>query len=109
MRHVTEMSRTFSTSRIHREVIQAKGQAGSNQKSAVVVMKGLSGWSSGSTIPRTAADLRDLVSDGDLHPGGRPAASTTAVPAYDDADVVPPRRRSRDDHSQPSVDHLAGT
>ena len=35
MCHVTEMSRTFSTSRIHREVIQAKGHAGSNQKSAL--------------------------------------------------------------------------
>ena len=29
------MSRTFSTSSIQREVIQAKGQSGSNQKSAV--------------------------------------------------------------------------
>ena len=36
MCQVTSMSRTFSTSRIHREVIQAKGQAGSNQKSAFV-------------------------------------------------------------------------
>src|SRR4051812_39577736 len=32
------MSRTFSTSRIHREVIQAKGQRGSNQKSACGVV-----------------------------------------------------------------------
>ena len=31
------MSRCFSTSRIHREVIQAKGQSGSNQKSALVM------------------------------------------------------------------------
>ena len=37
MCQVTEMSRTCSTSRIHREVIQAKGHAGSNQKSALVV------------------------------------------------------------------------
>ena len=38
MCQVTEMSRTFSTSRIQREVIQANGQAGSNQKSALVVV-----------------------------------------------------------------------
>jgi hypothetical protein len=31
------MSRTFSTSRIHREVIQAHGQSGSNQKSTLAV------------------------------------------------------------------------
>ncbi|CAM5298464.1 hypothetical protein SCYAM73S_01093 [Streptomyces cyaneofuscatus] len=31
------MSRTFSTSRIQREVIQAHGQSGSNQKSAGVL------------------------------------------------------------------------
>ena len=36
MCQVTSMSRTFSTSRIQREVIQANGQAGSNQKSAFV-------------------------------------------------------------------------
>ena len=30
----TSMSRTFSTSRIHREVIQHQGHSGSNQKSA---------------------------------------------------------------------------
>ena len=38
MCHVTSMSRTFSTSRIQREVIQANGQSGSNQKSALVVV-----------------------------------------------------------------------
>ena len=31
------MSRTFSTSSIQREVIQANGQMGSNQKSALVM------------------------------------------------------------------------
>ena len=37
MCQVTLMSRTFSTSRIQREVIQANGQRGSNQKSAFVM------------------------------------------------------------------------
>ena len=35
---VTLTSRTFSTSSIAREVIQANGQRGSNQKSTEVVM-----------------------------------------------------------------------
>ncbi len=35
--HRTEMSRTSSTSRIHREEIQANGHNGSNQKSACVM------------------------------------------------------------------------
>ncbi len=34
---VTETSRTFSTSSIQREVIQAKGHLGSNQKSALLM------------------------------------------------------------------------
>ena len=36
--HCTSMSRTCSTSRIQREVIQANGQSGSNQKSAVAML-----------------------------------------------------------------------
>src|SRR6476469_8136155 len=35
--HCTSISRTCSTSLIHREVIQANGQSGSNQKSAVAI------------------------------------------------------------------------
>src|SRR5699024_11843688 len=38
MCHVTLMSRTFSTSVIHREVIHAHGQVGSNQKSTGVAI-----------------------------------------------------------------------
>src|SRR6478735_3925538 len=37
MRQVTWMSRTFSTSSTVRDVIQANGQRGSNQKSTVVM------------------------------------------------------------------------
>src|SRR4051794_6736812 len=36
MRQVTVMSRTFSTSSMVREVIQANGQSGSNQKSTLL-------------------------------------------------------------------------
>src|SRR4051794_12670082 len=36
MRHVTETSRTFSTSSTVREVIQANGHSGSNQKSTLL-------------------------------------------------------------------------
>ena len=35
-RNVTSIGRSFSTSRIQREVTQANGQAGSNQKSTLV-------------------------------------------------------------------------
>ena len=38
IRQVTFTSRTFSTSRIQREVIQANGHIGSNQNSASVVV-----------------------------------------------------------------------
>lgn len=36
----TSMSRTFSTSRTQREVIQAQGHSGSNQKSTGVLSEG---------------------------------------------------------------------
>src|SRR2546425_2545821 len=42
---LTSISRTFSTSRIHREVIQHHGHSGSNQKSATD-FSGIAAWSS---------------------------------------------------------------
>ena len=67
------MSRTFSTSRIHREVIQAKGQRGSNQKSALL---------SGHIYP----NLRRLVRSFPLTTGNKPGApvSVGSPPGFGD-------------------------
>ena len=52
---VTSMSRTFSTSSIQREVIQANGQAGSNQKSAVSLSCTVNNRLEVQTIPAAAS------------------------------------------------------
>src|SRR6478609_463618 len=69
MFQVTSMSRTFSTSRIQREVIQAKGQAGSNQKSAFV-LDVIPGANPLAARLFPSSDAVDLLFVGD-HPGGR--------------------------------------
>src|SRR3954447_24696584 len=68
--HCTSMSRTFSTSRIHREVIHANGQSGSNQKSAVsreVVMTSFNYLSPGfiPVEPPAEVELPEVDDQGD--------------------------------------------
>src|SRR3954454_9245129 len=76
MCQVTSMSRTFSTSRIQREVIHAKGQAGSNQKSALV-MSAVNTATPTSMPPACGSAPRALLGragplHGDLHRRLRP-------------------------------------
>src|SRR6476620_4559159 len=76
MCQVTLMSRTFSTSRIHREVIQANGQRGSNQKSAFVMT---------CTTPRGARGFPkkghgDAANPGTFGPARPPAQPTSERP-----------------------------
>src|SRR4051794_281057 len=74
MCQVTSMSRTFSTSRIQREVIHAKGQAGPNQKAALVMSA--VNTATPTSMPPACGSVRGVLLGragalhGDLH--GRP-------------------------------------
>ena len=95
---VTVMSRTCSTSSIQREVIQANGQRGSNQKSAFLV-------SEFQLNRRTKADKRpaqDLLQD--PHPGlERWPGRIRAGAGVGDPDLPGAGSRLGHDHPQPAV------
>src|SRR3954469_26066821 len=100
--HRTSTGRTFSTSIIQREVIQAHGQMGSNQKSAMsrsdTTQHPFEQWE---MMRQPSHPPRGWASRGDVRPavGGPPMVGPGAIPHHADGGPAPGTTRPRDEAS----------
>src|SRR4051794_11321055 len=101
--HRTSTGRTFSTSIIQREVIQAHGQMGSNQKSAMsrsdTTQHPFEQWE---MMRQPSHPPRGWASRGDVRPaaGGRPMAGSGPIHHHDDGGPVPGTNLTRDEAAE---------